>query len=234
MAINAPPNHHAGPSCHQEQAVNSTMPAMLPAMLTVYASTRFEMRASERPSCWPGPAITSVIMMKSSPTTTSIGTTNRDGSVDWYSAPKKTSCVDAWLPKSSTLLVRWRSHSTQEAAASAITRRSGVHARTFRRRPAARQPTDMPRKQASRTVLVKNDRKRTCAGKPADARELEKQDQHADEKQVETVAHGQYAIPTRQLRPSSARAEARIAPGLDDDVRPLVDGALHGAVSRHR
>ena len=61
-------------------------------MLIVYDSMRFEMRASERPSCCPGPTSVSATRTKSAPDTASIGITNFDGSHGCDSTPKKTSC----------------------------------------------------------------------------------------------------------------------------------------------
>ena len=49
------------------------------------------------------------------------------------------------------------------AATKAASAMSGVAASQFQRRRAARQPQDMPRKQAIRTTLVKNCRKMTFA-----------------------------------------------------------------------
>src|SRR5437764_439762 len=50
------------------------------------------------------------------------------------------------------------------AAAMAIVSSTGVSTRKSRARRAARHPSDMPRKQASRMVLVKKVKKRTWAG----------------------------------------------------------------------
>jgi hypothetical protein len=77
-----PANHHSGPSCHRDPAVNSRIPAILPATFTVYASTRFDSRARHRPSCWPGPVIANATMMNSRPETASMGMTNLAGSSD--------------------------------------------------------------------------------------------------------------------------------------------------------
>ena len=57
-----------------------------------------------------------------------------------------------------------RCHSTRCALASPIIRISGVHTSRLVLRLAARQPTEMPRIDASSTVFVKNVRNRTCDG----------------------------------------------------------------------
>ena len=70
-------NHHGGESRSQANSENKPMPAMLPAMFTVYASTRLGNCVSERPSCCPGPTIDRAISRKKIASTNSIGTTNR-------------------------------------------------------------------------------------------------------------------------------------------------------------
>src|SRR5712692_8204318 len=55
-------------------------------------------------------------------------------------------------------------NSSQSAAAMTITSRTGVSARKFCARRAARQASEIPRKLASKMVLVKKVRKMTCAG----------------------------------------------------------------------
>src|SRR5687768_15795055 len=63
-----------------------------------------------------------------------------------------------------TLLVDRRCHSTRCALRRPTTSISGVHAIRVAWRRAARQPTAIPRMQASSTVLVKNVRNKTCEG----------------------------------------------------------------------
>src|SRR5688572_28530145 len=63
-----------------------------------------------------------------------------------------------------TLLVDRRCHSTRCALPRPMISISGVHASRLAWRRAARQPTAIPRMQASSTVLVKNVRNKTCEG----------------------------------------------------------------------
>ena len=150
-----------GVRSHDRRA-KTTIPVRLPRMSAVYARTRFGIASNARPITWPRPTNVSAISTKKRPATASIGTTNCDGSgAANRSVPKKTCCGESCPPTLIMYLRETRVEAVTIAQATATRAIGKTILMKSRRRPADIRPTDIPRKQASRTRFVKNVRKST-------------------------------------------------------------------------